>query len=221
MSYSPRLISNLRALFGCGRVLTFCLLIGYPLLSVFLGGKALANLGEIHFRNPAAKLTGATASGPGQEPLLRELRGQISLPLNRPEDQTVHLFVSVLPATVSIALSFLACQWLWQLCRNVENHEVFTSSNMKLIRYIGLLLVIETFARVALSLATAGYVANFVSDRVTVTGLDILAPSGFTLFYPEAIDFNLTQLITGLLVLCLAEIFRQGLKLKQESELTV
>ena len=95
---------------------------------------------------------------------------------------------------------------------SVERQEVFSPSNIRNVRTIGILLVVSAFLRSLasswLAVRMAGIVTPFLAGgKVT---LESSTEGGF-----------LRGLATGLLILVLAEVFRQGLTLKEESDLTI
>jgi hypothetical protein len=220
MSYSSRLIANARALFGCGRVLFACTFFAVPLINLTLVGRIPQKLGPTYFKIPPAKVEGATAQTPPA--VLRNLHGELSVVAVTDEERSFQRRIGVLPPMVLLGFAFLVCHWMWQLCRNVEQGEIFSPGNLRLVRRIGVLLIVEAVVTFAIKTWTIGAVASHVRDRVSFVGLDVVAPSSSgVLLHPHAIHFDLNQIVIGLLVLCLAEVFRQGLQLKQESELTV
>ena len=138
------------------------------------------------------------------------------------EDRSFVRRIGIIEPMAICSFAFLTCRWLWQLCRQVEQGEIFSSTSLKLVQRLGALLIVEAFAAQALTLWKVGAVATYVRDRVSFGGLEVVAPSsGSILFHPAAMGPNLNQIIIGALVLCLAEVFRQGLRLKQEADLTV
>lgn len=220
MSYSSRLISNVRSLFGCGRVLFACLFFAIPLINLSLAGRIPHDLGDVYFKTPPLNVQGATDQT--RPAVFKNLRGEISLPAISDEDRAFIRKLGTVEPMVVCAFAFFMCRWLWQLCRNVENGEIFSSPNLKLVRRVGVLLIVEAFVSQALGIWKIGAVATYVRDRVAFTGLEVLAPSsGSVLWHPHVLEPNINQIIIGALVLCLAEVFRQGLKLKQDAELTV
>lgn len=220
MSYSSRLISNVRALFGCGRVLFACLFFAFPLITLSLAGRIPQDLGVVYFKSPPVKVQGSDSfTRPAR---FQNLRGEISVPAITDQDRSFIRRIGTIESIVICAFGFLTCHWLWQLCRNVERGDIFSTTNLKLVRRLGGLLIVETIVDQTLGSWKVGAVAAFVRDRVSFTGLEVVAPtSGLFLFQPDSTELNINQIIIGVLVLCLAEVFRQGLKLKQESELTV
>lgn len=110
---------------------------------------------------------------------------------------------------------FLLFGFLRHLCANLESGEIFTDANLRLVRNIGRLLVVGALVGTALQLAHYHFINGYLIQHATITGLNASLDSGF----PGQLHFS--YFITGLLVLLIAEAFRQGLALKKESELTV
>jgi hypothetical protein len=218
MSYFPRLISNLRALFGCGRVLFFGAIVLYPFMLLLSIGSAPLALGEVFFRVPEVKLQRPLESGT-RPPVFSHLRGDLSLPAITPEDrsfQRIVGFSSMLP----LILGFLICHWMWRLCRNVENGEIFNAANLRLVRWVGIALVVDAIGGFIVEQWTTAYVAGYIQHYVSFSGLELIKGNSQFLWV-KGMTFDVDQLITGLLVLCLAEVFRTGLELKRETDLTV
>lgn len=126
----------------------------------------------------------------------------------------------------SLLLTYLiaavVCDILWRLCGNVERGSVFTETNLKLVRWLGILLALGT--------PLSAFVQHWTDYRLNVFALQHLSFGGLTPLPAEFHGFetllltflnHLSALITGLLILVLAEVFRQGLALKQEADLTV
>lgn len=112
---------------------------------------------------------------------------------------------------------------LRRLFRNVGRGDSFTPGNMRLVYAVGFLLIVYSLASAAadswLMTALADYVSHHLSFagegmRIVVTS-DGGGSSSFT------VSFGGSAFFSGLLVLALAEVFRQGLKLKEDSELTI
>jgi hypothetical protein len=113
---------------------------------------------------------------------------------------------------------------MWRLCRNVENGEIFSMGNLQLVRRLGWLLIADAVAGFAVQLWTARYVASYINANLSFRGLQVASPNSadfLSSMAPTSADLAISQIIYGLLVLCLTEVFRQGVKLKQEADLTV
>jgi hypothetical protein len=98
-----------------------------------------------------------------------------------------------------------------RMFRSAERDEVFTTANIRNVRGIGYLLI----ASGILKLITAAWLMNrmgaYVAQHVAAGGV---GPETTTTAGPLGV-------VTGLMVLALAEVFRQGLSLKEENQFTV
>jgi hypothetical protein len=106
---------------------------------------------------------------------------------------------------------------LRNLCARVEQGEIFSEANLRSIRNLGILLVSWSLADGFMQFWSACRLGGYLAEHALVTGLNAtitgeLAPL-------NRLGFG--NLITGLLVLLIAEAFRQGLALKKENDLTV
>jgi hypothetical protein len=106
---------------------------------------------------------------------------------------------------------------LRRLFRNVERGDSFTEPNIRLVQIVGVSLMVFALASGALDFWASREIARYFVEHVTVPGgtLHVAPPearAGLTLD---------SAFFAGLLVLALAEVFRQGLALKRENELTV
>ena len=110
---------------------------------------------------------------------------------------------------------------LRRLFRNVERRESFTPGTIRLVQFVGVLLIAASvvFAIADSFFATAA-VSYFASHTViTVSGTEVRLPQ-HVYMHPHGFIFN-PLVFSGLLVLALSEVFRQGLALKSENELTI
>jgi hypothetical protein len=106
---------------------------------------------------------------------------------------------------------------LRRLFRNVERGDSFTERNIRLVQIVGVALMAFSLASGALDAWASREVARYFVEHVTIPGgrLHVAEAAG---------QFGLTldtAFFAGLLVLALAEVFRQGLALKKDSELTI
>jgi len=114
---------------------------------------------------------------------------------------------------------------LRRLFRNVGRGESFTWQSIYLVQIVGgWLIVFSLLSAVAeswFSHAVITYVAQHAA--VTISGTQIHLPAPGHMAFPGAHGFPFGSPIfySGLLVLALSEVFRQGLALKNENDLTV
>lgn len=216
---------NLRVLFDIFRklilvvaVLRLILVVVYPLMDLHFPTPAkmpLADVGLASVQNSfRVKATGMNADGVE----LAYLRGTLFYKSdceNAGLDALVRWRFFLCDA-VDYLFLILLFDLLWQLCGNVERGEVFTERNIRLIRYLGLAIL----GFQAVSLVAGGFYARMASEfiRQHVVAEGIRMNSSWVI---NLVSINQGLIITGVLVLLLAEVFRQGLALKMENELTV
>jgi hypothetical protein len=102
-----------------------------------------------------------------------------------------------------------------RMFRSVERRDVFTATNVRHIRWIGCLLILGgVLMKLMLSWQATAEVAFARSN---------LATEGISYFPAFSADVGhcIHSIITGLIVLALAEVFNQGILLKQDNDLTV
>jgi hypothetical protein len=177
----------------------------------------------VSFKSPA-RVAKNTADGTNRTVEIENLRGNLSLQLVTPAERTLHRTVWSVTFGVGLILAFFVCHWMWRLCRNVENGEIFSMGNLQLVRRLGWLLIADAVAGFAVQLWTARYVASYINANLSFRGLQVASPNStdfLSSMAPTSADLAISQIIYGLLALCLTEVFRQGVKLKQEADLTV
>ena len=113
-----------------------------------------------------------------------------------------------------------------RLFRNVERGESFTGRSVHLVYTIGMTVIVFTLLS---SVATTWHnhaVANYLEQHATVPGIKMTftAPPANSVIVNSRrfeFQFNWGGILTGLLVLSLGEVFRQGLALKEDNDLTI
>lgn len=111
---------------------------------------------------------------------------------------------------------------LRRLFRNVGRGESFTQQSVTLVQLVGGALIafslVSVFAENLFVHATYGYLAQHAVVTLSGTNIHLPPVHGFRLFHGP---FGSPGFFSGLLVLALSEVFRQGLALKSEHDLTV
>src|SRR5258706_4438904 len=152
------------------------------------------------------------------------LRGSVSLFVDKAGGLIEVLKHYGLPLILIKAI-FLALLFdlLRRLFRNVGRGESFTPQSVYLVQLIGAALIVfslvSAFAAGWFAQAAYGYLAQHAVLTVSGTTLHLPAMHGF----PHGHGFPLGSPVffSGLLVLALSEVFRQGVELKNENDLTV
>jgi hypothetical protein len=98
-----------------------------------------------------------------------------------------------------------------RMFRSAERNEVFTAANIRNVRIIGFLLIASSILKLLTSLWLVNRMATYVMQHVTAG----------TVSLESSCEGSLPGFVTGLMILALAEVFRQGLLLREENQLTV
>lgn len=110
-----------------------------------------------------------------------------------------------------------------RLFRNVGRIESFTPHTLRLVQILGLsLLVFSLAAGISEGLlvhAVFDYLSQHATLAVSGTAIRLPQPEGYS--FGGDFPFGTPIFFSGLLVLALSEVFRQGLVLQNESDLTV
>jgi len=218
---------NLRVLFGFSRklvlivaVLRFVLIVVYPLLHLyeptFSRGLPFVDVG--FDKVPGGATIKANDIG-AADIQLSGLRGSLFVTQYGASDSLDALtrWDFFLCTAVDFAFVFLLFDLLWQLCGNVERGEIFSERNIWAIRKIGWVILGFQAVGFAAGLWYARMVGDFVQQHVVLEGVKLHT----TPWRTDGNALSPSLILTGLLVLLLAEVFRQGLALKKENELTV
>ena len=108
------------------------------------------------------------------------------------------LLLVIVTLTVIVLVSFY---------RNLKRGKVFPSKNIKLIRWIGILMIV---------MSLMADVSTFIERKMA---LDFLVGTGWE---PEVkLSIHFTRILFGLVVVFLAEIFYIGYEMQEEQELTI
>lgn len=236
MKLFTNLPGNLRALFGFLRIMTVIMAVFWLLTltfnpwvrSRFADSKLIVTVGEITLPK-AAEMIELTAKNAESGALaLHNLRGTLQMDLCSKDAALVSaLRWTMIPSMiVIIAFSWALFSSLRHVCANIEGGEVFSDRNLRLVRGIGVTLIVYSLVGTGLEIWASHVMGGYFSQHVVLTGLKTsLQFSGGS----SALHFNLSPgllssqggLVTGCLVLVVAQAFRHGLNLKTENDLTV
>ena len=120
-------------------------------------------------------------------------------------------------------VTIMICDLFRRMFRSVEQRETFTPQTVKIVHKIGILFIVSALAGSLFLNLLESDLNRFAAKHIEVQGIVIGAIS------EGAVDranlmFGLTGttgVFVGLMVLALGEAFRQGLKLKEENDLTI
>lgn len=219
----PNLARQLGGFFQCGRILSVflaasCLL--WLTLSFFpaINSPQFPIPVEVTFNRTPGNVGIEASTSEGTEVRFDRLSGIVLLNPRSPNPAlTKAIRYALIPTFLVVCLvTWLICTLLRNTCARVEQGEIFSDDNLRTIRNVGLTLLISPLCQGAFELWCRIWLNSYLATEVKVTGIAATLQFGNW-------DFNLfiKELVTGLLVLLLAEAFRQGLALKKENDLTV
>ena len=114
---------------------------------------------------------------------------------------------------------------LRRLFRNVGRGDSFTRQSVYLVQIIGGTLIVYSLVSAVMDNlfehAMLAYLAGHAVLTVAGTALRLPAPDGAGLSHGLGFLLGKSAFLAGLLVLALSEVFRQGLAMKTENDLTV
>jgi len=128
-----------------------------------------------------------------------------------------------------IVFFIVVFELLRRLFRNVGRGESFTQPTLRLVQILGVSLIayslVSAFTEAWFVHAMYSYVAQ--NALITISGSPVHLPlhfsqsNGMRISMGNDFPFGTPFFFSGLLVLALSEVFRQGLALKRENDLTV
>jgi hypothetical protein len=167
-----------------------------------------------------------SASGQAESALfLRAFSGNVAVTVDRPAG-VVELFKSYgLPVLLIYAIFFTALfELLRRLFRNVGQGDSFTPQSVRLVQIVGGSLIVFSFVSAIgeswFAYAMYGYLLDHM--QLVISGTPVqLPPAERPPWLGYESPLGSAEFLAGLLVLALAEVFRQGLALQRDSDLTV
>ncbi|GAA0532346.1 hypothetical protein FHS83_002787 [Rhizomicrobium palustre] len=128
-------------------------------------------------------------------------------------------------ALLSVVYFGILFELLRRLFKAVQHGQSFTQTSFRLVQTIGFsLLIFSVVSAVAegwFQYTVFTYLAHHAQLTISGTDLQFPAPNNFEIQGGNGSPFGSPYFFTGLLVLALSEVFRQGLKLKNENDLTI
>jgi hypothetical protein len=175
---------------------------------------------------PAVMALRPDAKGQGQPALtMTAFRGNLAMTVDEPAGVVELLKRYGLPLLLISAVFFTALfELLRRLFRNVGHGKSFTPQSVRLVQIIGASLVVFSllFAVGESWFAYAMYSYLVEHTEIAISGTPVRLPQAATPpWLGHGFPFGSTAFFSGLLVLALAEVFRQGLALQRDNELTV
>jgi hypothetical protein len=188
-----------------------------------------AHFGPVHgdvLGQPAAFGLQPDANGQAEPGLyLRAFSGNVAVTVTRPAG-AVELFKAYGLPVLLIYLVFFAAlfELLRRLFRNVGSGQSFTQQSVRLVQIAGGSLIVfslvTAIAESWFAYAMYGYLAEHAQIAISGTPVQ-LPPAQRPPWLGHGFPLHRSAFFAGLLVLALAEVFRQGLALQRDSDLTV
>ena len=216
--------SILRIFFGVAQLLLLiCGVAWCSLLLVSLAPRTgpimQLSFDDITLKTPASLISLKSPTSDKEDIRVTRLSTALALNLNSSDRELASAIRwTLLPKMIlGLVVSWFFFGLLRNVCARVERGEVFSEANLRSIRNLGLMLVGWSLSDSALQLWSLHRLGGYLTDHAITTGINatLVAEIG------PIIKLPYNDLLTGLLVLLLAEAFRQGLALKKENDLTV
>jgi Protein of unknown function (DUF2975) len=220
-----RLCAVLEVVISLAVVLLVVLILALPSLS----GRAELTLGPIGLVPEAGALVARANDSASTVINIKNLHGTLSLtnPGDSAELRALTRWHTV-PMLVGYGVFVVALlDMLRRLFRNVARGESFTDRSVGLVQKIGMTIILFSLLS---STATAWgnrALVTYLKQHAEVQGIKMAftEPAANTIISMGSGDLRFQigwgEIMTGLLVLALGEVFRQGLALKTESDLTI
>ena len=149
---------------------------------------------------------------------INSIRGLIEVNASTKRDRILLSF----PEWIDKILTILLVYQLVQILKNVRLNIIFDNINIKRIQFIGLILIGFFLESVFANFLYHTFIVSNFHYSVEYIPFDFLDFQGIrSLSLNVMKEFNPTNLYVGLITLILATIFKRGLALQQEQDLTV
>ena len=156
---------------------------------------------------------------------MRAFNGNVAVTVNRPAGVVELLKAYGLPVLFVYAVFCAALfEVLRRLFRNVGSGHSFTPQSVRLVQVVGGSLIVfalvSAIAEGWFAYAMYGYLVDHAQIAISGTPVQ-LPPAERPPWLGHGFPWHRSAFYAGLLVLALAEVFRQGLALQRDSDLTV
>ena len=137
------------------------------------------------------------------EAQIEKVHGNLKFPVRKGAFFSVSVFL--------VALMFAFLLWmvsqLRYVFRSLSAGLPFAADNARRIRWLGIAVIAGEVARSVIVFSWSAY----LSQHFTANGLSFIAMA----------DFNLSAILSGLVILVISEVFREGTRLQEEQSLTI
>lgn len=188
--------------------------------SIFYG-HATVDVGPVMLAPAPGAMT--LKSDTGEAITIKEVSASVSIKPGSGDGLARIITTRALPASLIYIVFFaFLFEMLRRLFRNVARAESFTDQNVRLVRFMGYSMlvfsIVSAFGEAWAERSLIDYLQLHTS--VASLHLHVVEAHNFQIGRGEAV-FQWSWFVSGLLVLAVSEVFRQGLVLKRENDLTV
>jgi hypothetical protein len=143
---------------------------------------------------------------------LQKVEGMVTFSGSATATEALHLFIwpALMGEFCKILMVLAFFEMLQRLLSSSEKGELFTDANVRTLRQIGFILIALDLIKFASSAVLMSRMNAFVAPFFS---------AGWVL--PGTMPGRFAGAISGVLLLLLAEIFREGLKFRKDSDLTI
>jgi hypothetical protein len=170
------------------------------------------SVGPFGMKMDEGAFSAATRDFKAQAVVVDHIEGTVTF--KRPENAAQILATIKWPFVVAMLCTgcpgLVILELLRRMFQSAERGEIFSSTNIGNVRAIGFVLIASSILKFMAVEWLASRMATFVTQHV-------VANVTFASTYPG----YLSGLGTGFVILALAEVFRQGLKLKEDTQFTI
>ena len=225
-SWLPKILRWLFAVFSVISGIAAIAVCAVIVINPNLPATAIAQIGPLDLDFMGQPGTIAVHSSQGDFGLaVTALRGMVTLHADKGGELIRLLKLYGLPLLL-VYTAFFAVLFdlLRRLFRNVGRGESFTQQNLRLVQTIGISLLVYSLVSAAGEGLFSYELLSFLSQHTMVSiGGSMLhfPPPDHMTIGGDATPFGSPVFFSGLLVLALSEVFRQGLAIKNENDLTV
>lgn len=154
---------------------------------------------------------------------LGALKGTLTVNRNTADKHLIAMIDWVfLPLTLlSFAFYYTLFGNLRAICSRIEEGEVFVEKNLRMIRNVGVLMIGYAILRQATEFITITILGSYLHYQVTGAEMQARIDLAGSLNFGVGANAAGANILTGVVVMLIGEVFRQGLLLKTENELTI
>jgi hypothetical protein len=220
----PRIISFLFALSSWLAGLVAVAVLAVIVINPHFTGHGVIGGSVIELSPPAGNLA-IKADGGDTVFVITSMRGNLGMANGTGQELFRLVKRTILPLILVYAVFFTALfDLLRRLFRNVGRGDSFTRGNIRLVYAVGIALIVFSLASAAAEGWLSMVIIDYFRQHAVIAKGGLLVVTGdanaLTISHESGL-YGSPVFFSGLLVLALAEVFRQGLALKEDGALTI